>query len=106
MENPEKATKFANEALSLNQNAWKAMLRLAEAVNLAKHYEKAMSICDSVVKLIPSEDYDSSAKGGLKAAKALKQSAFLCLKEEEKKQKEAFKHIFNVSKSQPSAQDS
>lgn len=93
LEDPENAMKAANEALALRPKHWKSVLRKGEAKTLYGDYESAISLLTEALSLAPDE---ASSKAILKS----RDNATKLDKNATKKQKTAFKGLFEKDREQ------
>ncbi len=93
LEDPSKALDFANEAIELKKDYWKAFLRKGEAWQALKNHEKAIQAFDHASSLLT----DESSNAVIQKAKA---KSLQALKLEKEKQKKAFANIFEKERAE------
>jgi tetratricopeptide (TPR) repeat protein len=89
LDDGEKAVKFANEALDLKENHWKAFLRRGEGYQLLRFHDKSVVDFDKALTIIGESD-ENSKNSVLKA----KNKTLSMIKAEKEKQKKAYANLF------------
>lgn len=93
LEDGPKALQYANEALEIKPNSWKALLRKGEAYQLLKFHDKSVESFDSATSHAP----DEAARSSIAKAKS---KTLAMIKAESAKQKKAFANIFEKERAE------
>jgi tetratricopeptide (TPR) repeat protein len=84
-----KAVQFANEALDLKENHWKALLRRGEAYQLLRFHDKSIADFDKALTIIGESD-----ENGKNSVLKVKNKTLQMIKTEKEKQKKAYANLF------------